>query len=128
MTVFRNLMPPIAKPSPPPALSARRLARAARLLAAAMAAIPLIAAAQHHRAQPDAAAGQGGFEIRNGTIASGGGDIGAARYQLTGSFGEPVTGTVAAQGVELTAGFPATLNAPNQIIFIDGFEPSDEQP
>ena len=68
------------------------------------------------------------LEIRNGTIAGGGGDIAAARYQLTGSFGEPVTGTVAAEGFELTAGFPATLNKPNQIIFADGFEPTDEQP
>lgn len=70
----------------------------------------------------------GTLEIRNGTIAGGGGDIAAARYQLTGSFGEAVSGTVAAEGFELTAGFPATLNKPNQIIFIDGFEPLDEQP
>jgi hypothetical protein len=72
--------------------------------------------------------GESAFEIRNGTVASGGGDISGGHYQLTGSFGEPVTGTVAAEGFELTAGFPATLNEPNQIIFINGFEPKDDQP
>ncbi len=75
-----------------------------------------------------AQSGGNALEIRNGTMAGGGGDIAAAQYQLTGSFGEAVAGTVAAEGFELTAGFPATLNPPNQIIFIDGFEPLDDQP
>ena len=97
------------------------------ILATAMV-MPLSAVAQDPSPHAAAPSGQGDIEIRNGTIAGGGGDIAAARFQLTGSFGEPVTGTVAAEGFELTAGFPATLNKPNQIIFADGFEPTDEQP
>lgn len=69
------------------------------------------------------------YNIRNGTIAGGGGIVEADCFSLVGTIGEAVASTTSASGYRLTSGFPATLAGSSPIpprgsglIFSDGFE------
>lgn len=69
------------------------------------------------------------YNIRNGTIAGGGGIVEADCFRLVGTLGEAVASTTSASGYRLTSGFPATLAASAStpspdggLIFSDGFE------
>ena len=64
-------------------------------------------------------------EVRNPTVAGGGGTVESGPYRLTGTLGEAGQGTVTAGEVRLTSGFPATIPDPPPLtdgIFSDDFE------
>ena len=68
------------------------------------------------------------FDVRNGTVAGGGGVASAGNFRLVWTIGEPAMGTTSADGLRLTSGFPATIgdrDIQGSIIvpiFKDGFE------
>lgn len=70
----------------------------------------------------------GTFDVRNGTVAGGGGVTSAGNFRLVWTIGEPAMGTTSANGLRLTSGFPATIgdrDIQGSIIvpiFKDGFE------
>lgn len=94
--------------------SARRAARVALLIAAVGSAGTALA--------------QGTFDVRNGTVAGGGGVTSAGNFRLVWTIGEAAMGTTSAGGLRLTSGFPATIgdrDIQGSIIvpiFKDGFE------
>lgn len=71
---------------------------------------------------------QGTFDVRNGTVAGGGGVTSAGNFRLVWTIGEPAMGTTSAGALRLTSGFPATIgdrDIQGSIIvpiFKDGFE------
>lgn len=76
----------------------------------------------------DLAAAGTSFNIRNGTVASGGHVVAQGNFVLIGTIAEPVQGTTAQGAFRITAGFPATIGNTTQggpgdgRIFADGFE------
>lgn len=79
-----------------------------------------------------ASAGEGGYSIRNGTVASGGSVSAVDCYSLVSTIGEAVAGSVSAGEYRLTSGFPATLGE-QQVstgtftVFKDSFEGNDQE-
>lgn len=98
----------------------RRVGRARRAVRLAL----LVAAA----ASAGTALAQGTFDVRNGTVAGGGGVTSAGNFRLVWTIGEPAMGTTSADGLRLTSGFPATIGERDiqgsiiVPIFKDGFE------
>ena len=66
-----------------------------------------------------------GYDVRNGTVAGGGGTSEAGPYRLIGTIAEPVQGAVSSGNYRIIAGYPATIGDPQPVepfIFRDGFE------